>query len=288
MIYQFPSLFISHGAPSYALAPGVAGRQLTALGRALPTPNAVLVVSPHWMTQSVRVAITNAPRTLHDFGGFDPELYKIQYAAPGHPALAQRTIDLLNKAGWHAEADSNWGLDHGAWVPLRYLFPSANVPVFQISMPSHLDAYEAVALGEALRPLSTEGVLIVGSGSLTHNLYEFQIDVTHEAAYAHEFTSWVQNAVDEADLDRLTQTMQHAPHAKRAHPSAEHFLPLLIAAGAAKSLAPSTVLQGGIAHGVLSMESYLFGQSVSINVHTNASFSTLNAAALELTSSIRP
>jgi 4,5-DOPA dioxygenase extradiol len=284
MMRQFPTLFVSHGAPTYALTPGVAGRQLAALGNALPTPNAVLVVSPHWMTQSIRVAITKAPITLHDFGGFDPELYKIQYPALGHPALAQHTIALLNKAGWRADADNYWGFDHGAWVPLRYLYPSANVPVFQISMPSQLDAHEAVALGEALRPLSSEGVLIVGSGSLTHNLYEFQIDATRESAYAHEFTSWVRNAVHEADLDRLTQTMQRAPHAKRAHPSTEHFLPLLIAAGAAKSLAPSTVLQGGIAHGVLSMESYLFGESVSIHMNTNASIPRLKATTAELMS----
>ncbi|MGL4230432.1 MAG: dioxygenase family protein [Casimicrobium sp.] len=254
-----PTLFISHGAPTFALDPGRAGALLASLGNALPKPHAVLVISPHWMTTPVRVSTAIHQKTIHDFAGFDERLYDIQYAARGHPEIAQRVIDLLKRADWLVEADAQRGLDHGAWVPLRYLFPDASVPVFQLSLPHSLDAETALELGRLLRPLTDEGMLIVGSGSLTHNLYEFRIDDPNEAEYAKSFVAWVREAVNAADLDRLARTLKLAPHAARAHPTTEHFLPLLIAAAAASTLTPTTVLQGGIEHGVLSMESYAFG-----------------------------
>ncbi len=254
-----PSLFVSHGAPTFALEPGVAGARLQAVGQVLPRPAAVLVVSPHWMTPAPRVMTSAQPRTLHDFSGFDPALYTLRYAAPGQPQLAQRAIDLLRGAGWGAQADPDRGLDHGAWVPLRHLFPRADVPVFQVSLPSALDAAQALALGQALAPLSAEGVLIIGSGSLTHNLYEVRHPHAQEADYAREFVQWVREAVQAADSERLGATLTQAPHAQRAHPTSEHFLPLLIAYGAAHTHSPVSVLDGGILYGVLSMESYVFG-----------------------------
>jgi 4,5-DOPA dioxygenase extradiol len=149
---RLPSLFVSHGAPTFAIEPGLAGPQLTALGRALPLPRAVLVVSPHWMTPSPRVGLAARPQTIHDFGGFDPALYRLGYPARGHAELAQRTIECLNAAGWPAQADERRGLDHGAWVPLLHLFPDAGVPAFQVSLPSHLDAERAWAFGQARAP----------------------------------------------------------------------------------------------------------------------------------------
>lgn len=259
---RLPTVFVSHGAPTFAIEPGLAGPGLTALGRALPRPRAVLVVSPHWMTPSPHVGLARRPATIHDFGGFDPKLYEIEYPVEGHPDLAARALELLRAARWSPQSDERRGLDHGAWVPLRYLYPQADVPVFQVSLPSRLDADAAWAFGQALAPLTGEGVLIVGSGSLTHNLYEFRAAAARDEAYAAEFAAWVREAVATDDGLRLRRTLDIAPHARRAHPTAEHFWPLLVAAGAAASLQPVHVVAGGITHGVLAMDAYVFGAEV--------------------------
>jgi 4,5-DOPA dioxygenase extradiol len=258
---RWPTLFISHGAPTFAIDPGIAGPALTALGMALTRPKAVLVVSPHWMTREPRVATSAAPQTVHDFGGFPPALYQLNYPAPGHPAMAARAIEVLRAAGWAADADPQRGLDHGAWVPLLHLLPQADVPVFQVSLPARLDGARAYAFGQALAPLADEGVLIVGSGSLTHNLHEVRFDAADADAedYAREFSAWITQAVLTHDHTRLQQTMAVAPHAQRAHPTPEHLWPLMVAAGAAGAAVPATRIEGGITHGVLSMDSYLFG-----------------------------
>lgn len=256
---RLPSLFVSHGAPTFALEPGLAGPRLTALGRALPRPAAVLVVSPHWMTRELRVTTALRPPTIHDFGGFDPALYDIRYPANGHPVLALRAIERLRAANWAVQPDAERGLDHGAWVPLRHLYPQADVPVFQVSLPQRLDATSAWALGRALAPLADDGVLIVGSGSLTHNLYEVRFDHAQAEDYAAEFAQWVRGAVERGESGQLQHALELAPHARRAHPTTEHFLPLLVAAGAAAAPLPATVIEGGITHGVLAMDSYVFG-----------------------------
>ena len=261
---RLPSLFVSHGAPTFALEPGVAGPLLTAAARALPRPLAVLVVSPHWTTHAVRVSTAPQPATIHDFGGFDRALYEISYPVKGHPELAQQTVELLQLQGWQATADDRRGLDHGAWVPLRYLYPHADVPVFQVSMPADLSSGSALALGEALAPLAEKGVLIVGSGSLTHNLDEFRHGQADEAPYAREFAAWIRDAAQVSDRERLVNALQLAPHAQRAHPTAEHFLPLLVAVGAAPARFQPSVLAGGMTHGVLSMESYVFGRELHL------------------------
>ncbi len=259
-----PSVFVSHGAPTFALEPGLAGAGLTALGRALPRPAAVLVLSPHWMTPVPRVTTAGRPQTVHDFGGFDRALYDIEYPAPGQPQLAQRAIDVLRAAGWDAQPDDARGLDHGAWVPLLHLYPQADVPVFQVSLPTRLDGQRAWDFGQALRPLSEAGVLIVGSGSLTHNLYEFRTGHGEDAAYATEFAAWVRQAALSGDSARLRQTLQVAPHAQRAHPTPEHFWPLVVAAGAAGAALPVTAIEGGVTHGVLAMDSFVFGANVDL------------------------
>lgn len=256
---RLPALFISHGSPMFALDPGKAGPALTALGHTLPRPKAVLVVSPHWMTREPRVTTTPRPQTIHDFGGFPPALYQLQYPAPGAPDVAQRAIDLLRAAGYPAEADTQWGLDHGAWVPLLHLLPAADVPVFQVSLPARLDGASAYAYGQALAPLADEGVLVIGSGSLTHNLYELRRDDPHGDAYASEFADWIADTLQAGDHARLQQTMALAPHAQRAHPTAEHLWPLMVAAGAAGAQAPVTRIDGGISHGVLSMDAFVLG-----------------------------
>jgi 4,5-DOPA dioxygenase extradiol len=257
-----PSLFLSHGAPTYALDPGIAGPQLTRFGLTLPRPQAVLVVSPHWMTREVTVCTQATTRAMYDFGGFPAPLYSLRYAPPGHPALAQRALQCLRDAGFAVQAQATRDLDHGVWVPLRFLYPAADVPVFQVSMPQTLTPASAFQLGAALSPLAQDGVLIVGSGSLTHNLYEFQAQHADAPSYVREFVQWIRAAVQTGDLALLTQALERAPHAARAHPTTEHFLPLLVAAGAHTMGQPIGVLEGGIANRVLSMESYVFGAAV--------------------------
>lgn len=254
-----PVLFISHGAPTFAIEPGLLGPQLRTLGTQLPEIKAVLVVSPHWQTQDVRVMRTAHPETVHDFGGFPSSLYSLQYPVAGEPALANETERLLNAAGFSASSDERRGLDHGAWVPLMHLLPEGKVPVFQVSMPVNLNTRTALELGRALAPLREKGVLLVGSGSMTHNLYDFRHSGAQPEAYVQEFTTWVQTAVRARGLQPLMDYCAEAPHAARAHPSEEHFLPLLVALGATTEADGVTVLNGGIDNGALSMESYVWG-----------------------------
>ena len=261
-MHRLPSLFISHGAPTFALEPGAAGAKLAALGRDLPRPAAVLVVSPHWMTAAPRVTSSARPRTMHDFGGFDAALRDITYPAPGHPRLAARAAGILRDAGWSALADSGRGLDHGAWVPLLHLYPEADVPVFQVSMPASLDAAAAFEFGRALSPLAGEGVLIVGSGSLTHNMHALRFGEAQDMPSA-EFARWVRESVVRGERERVLRALEIAPHARRAHPTPEHFLPLLIAAGAGPD-GGAEVLEGGMTYGVLAMDSFVFGSRAGI------------------------
>jgi 4,5-DOPA dioxygenase extradiol len=261
MSASLPVLFISHGAPTFAIDPGVAGPRLGEVGRRLTGVSAVLVVSPHWQTDgAVHVGSVAAPETIHDFGGFPPALYALRYPAPGHPAMARRAAELLSDAGFPVRIDENRGLDHGAWVPLMHLLPDAGVPVFQVSLPHGLDTAGALALGRALAPLREQGVLIVGSGSLTHNLYEVRGQHPQPAAYAVEFTQWVREAMLSGDTEALLDYRQRAPHAQRAHPTEEHFLPLLVTVGAGSTGDPVEVIDGGIVYGVLAMESYVVGK----------------------------
>lgn len=254
-----PVFFISHGAPTFATEPGLLGPQLRAIGQGLRDLRAVLVVSPHWQSDSIQVMTTVQPETVHDFGGFPAALYTLQYPALGHPELATRAAELLTQSGFAVSFDFRRGLDHGAWVPLMHLLPQADVPVFQVSMPVRLTTAQALQMGQALSVLRTQGVAIVGSGSMTHNLYELQHPDAPPAPYAREFTAWVRSAVLSDDLQHLVAYRAKGPQAERAHPTQEHFLPLLLALGAKAPTDRVRVLDGGIDFGVLSMESYVWG-----------------------------
>lgn len=263
-INKVPVLFISHGAPTFALEPGLLGPALNTLGQQLSgakTVKAVLVVSPHWQTRNVSVMTTSVPETVHDFGGFPAALYDLQYPAVGHPQLAVEVSRLLSQTGWAVGVDEQRGLDHGAWVPLRHLLPNADIPVFQVSMPVDLDTVSAFALGRALAPIRESGVMIVASGSMTHNLYEFRHSGAAEQDYAIAFTHWIRQAVTSHDIESLLDYRQRAPHAVRAHPTEEHFLPLLVALGALSDDEATQVIDAGVANGVLSMESYAWGMT---------------------------
>jgi 4,5-DOPA dioxygenase extradiol len=257
-VKPLPTMFISHGAPTFALEPGVAGALLQEAGRKLPAIKAVLLVSPHWMTSGLSVMTAAKPDTIIDFGGFDPRLESMVYPSQGHPALAAMTAQLLESRGQQVRLDAQRGYDHGAWVPMLHLLPQADVPVFQLSMPHTLTAQGAFELGRMLQPLSEQGVLIVGSGSITHNMIEFRMNGQGEAAYAKEFIHWVRDKVTHGDTQALIETATQAPHGKRAHPTDEHYLPFLVALGAARQEAQVEVLEGGFTYGVIGMESYIW------------------------------
>lgn len=253
-----PSLFISHGSPMFAIEPGVLGPNLQQLGTSLRDLSAIVVVSPHWQTIGLRVAGGARPATIHDFGGFPAPLYALKYEPPGAPDLAADIVDLLTQAGLSATIDLQRGLDHGAWVPLRYLKPDADIPVLQVSLPRDMDVEGALRLGQALAPLRDRGVLIVGSGSLTHNLYEFRSHV-RDPEYAQAFADWITAAIARRDDAALLSYRAHAPHAERAHPTQEHYLPLLVAAGASDPHESRSLIRGGMTYDVLSMDSFGFG-----------------------------
>jgi 4,5-DOPA dioxygenase extradiol len=254
-----PVIFVSHGAPTFAIEPGELGPRLQSLGQDLTGVQAIMVVSPHWQSEGVKVMSTLQPETMYDFGGFSSKLYDITYPAPGAPALAQEAARLLSDAGFATTLDDRRGLDHGAWVPLVYLAPQATLPVFQVSMPYSLTTQEAYALGQALAPLREQGVLVMASGSMTHNLREFRMGETRIAPYAQEFADWVRDAVQTNAVDALVHYRAKAPHAERAHPTEEHFLPLLVALGANAGGNVAQLLDGGVTHGVLSMDSFAWG-----------------------------
>jgi 4,5-DOPA dioxygenase extradiol len=255
---RIPALFVSHGSPMFALEPGLLGPNLERVGTQLPALTAIVVVSAHWQTRGVRVTAAAMPETIHDFGGFPAPLYALQYPAPGEPRLASQVAALLQAAGFDAAVDARRGLDHGAWVPLRYLRPAADVPVLQVSLPQDIDAAGALRLGQALAPLRERGVLVIGSGSLTHNLYEFRQHV-RDPEYAQAFADWVRDAVLRRDVAALVDYRRRAPQAERAHPTEEHFLPLLVAVGASVDGERAQLVAGGMTYEVLSMDSFGFG-----------------------------
>ena len=256
---RLPTLFLSHGSPMHAIAPGEAGRVWAALGQTLK-PRAVLVASAHWETAVPMVTGSPKPQTIHDFGGFPAELYEIQYPARGAPELAEEIVGLLKQAGITAGIDGCRGLDHGAWVPLRHMFPVADVPIVQISVQPERGTAHHVELGRALAPLAADNVLIVGSGHATHNLRDFFSARAGSSplTYARDFADWLHTRLLSRDIDALVRYRDAAPSAERAHPTEEHFLPLFVAWGAAGDGARAERIVEGLEAGALSMDSYAF------------------------------
>jgi 4,5-DOPA dioxygenase extradiol len=258
-----PAVFISHGSPMHALEAGASatGRAWRALGERLPRPRAILIASAHWETGQPALTGAARPETIHDFRGFPQPLYEIRYPAPGAPDVARRAQQLLAAAGFAAAVDPDRGLDHGAWTPLLYAYPRAAIPVVQVSVQTALGPRHHLALGRALAPLAREGVLIVGSGHLTHNLRELRSlsDTGSGRAepYVAEFQEWVRQCIEAHDYDRLADYRRLSPAGARAHPSEEHFLPLFVALGAAGDKARAERFVEHVEGGVLAMDAYL-------------------------------
>ncbi len=256
MAAQLPTLFLSHGSPMHALQPGAVRGVWENLGRTLPRPKALLISSAHWETGSPELTAAEKPETIHDFYGFPKPLYEIQYPAKGSPALAFRSVDLLKQAGLTAKEDPVRGLDHGAWSPLLYMYPEADVPVVQVSVQTGLGPRHHLDVGRALAPLAKEGVLILGSGHMTHNLRERRDGAP--APYARDFQDWVKQRIDRHALVELADYRKRTPNGVRAHPTDEHFLPLFVALGAAGESYTASRIYDGIEMGALAMDAYLF------------------------------
>lgn len=251
------TFFLSHGSPMTALGGDPLSRVWADLAPSIARPAAIVMVSAHWMTRQVTVGGSAQPETIHDFGGFPEELYALRYPAPGAPQLAQEIVGLLADAGIAAGIDRDRGIDHGAWVPLRTLFPAADVPVLQVSVQPDLDARHHLALGAALAPLAERNVLVIGSGHMTHNLREYMTGKPR-APHTEEFRDWVHGRLLAGDRAALLDWANRAPHARFAHPSVEHFLPLFVALGAAGKNATTEWLGGGWEVGVLAADNYRF------------------------------
>ena len=258
---RMPTLFVSHGAPTLAIEDGPAHQFLINCGKKLGKPKAVLLLSAHFDAPVATVTANPMPGTIHDFGGFPEALYKITYPAPGDPELARRIVDLLQAGGIPAHEDATRGLDHGAWVPLLLMYPDADVPVVQLSLDSRQGPAYHLRLGELLRQLRREGVLIVASGGATHNLRYAFGHKPGEATpqWVVEFREWLAESVEDDRRDDLVNYRVRAPFAARNHPTEEHFLPLLAAMGTADLGELHKRIHVSETLGVLAMDAYIFG-----------------------------
>lgn len=258
-------LFVAHGSPLFALHPGAAGAALAELATTLQRPQAVLVISPHWETELATVGTASQLDTIHDFAGFDPALYAIHYPASGSPRGAQQVVEALQSAGLPVSTDPERGLDHGAWVPLSYMFPAADVPVVPLSIQHHGGPEHAFRVGQALAPLTEQGWLIVASGNITHNLRDWQQASRGGAvdtSYAQRFSDWVAAQLSTGQVEALLHYRQRQPDAERTHPRDEHLLPLFTALGAAGEGSRARAIHRGISDHVIAMDSYVFEQTV--------------------------
>ena len=263
-----PTLFLSHGSPMRAVDPGEAGAAWKALAHALPRPRAVLMVSAHWETGVPMVTANAKPETIHDFGGFPDALYKLRYPAPGAPDVAARVVELLKGAGFAAGQDGCRGLDHGAWVPMLHMYPAHDIPAVQLAVQPGRDTAHHLTMGRALAPLANEGVLVIGSGHVTHNLRDWMGSrATQEPMpYAASFASWLADTLAKHDDDALLAYREQGPGGARAHPSEEHFLPIYVAWGAAGPAAVATRVYRGFDGPALSMDAYAFAAPDALQV----------------------
>ena len=255
MTTMMPVVFLAHGAPPLLDDPGWIA-ELAAWARALPRPRAIVVMSAHWEHRPLAIGATRPLPLIYDFYGFPERFYQLQYPAPGAPDVAQRVRELLAAARIPCVDEPERGLDHGTYIPLMCMFPEADIPVLQISLPSQTPA-ELIAVGQALAPLRREGVLVAGSGFLTHNLRAVRLRET--PAWASEFDAWSADTLARRDLDALADYRRRAPGVREALPTHEHFVPVLVAAGAAAEGPVSFPITGFWFGGGMTRRSVQFG-----------------------------
>lgn len=258
---RLPAVFISHGAPTLAIEDGAGHRFLQEYGRQLGRPRAIVVLSAHFSAGVAMVTAGENPETIHDFGGLPDELYRMKYPAPGDPALAGKIVELLVEGDVSARLTETRGFDHGAWIPLSLMYPAADVPVVQVSLDPRQGPEYHYRLGQLLAPLRDDGVLIIGSGGVTHNLAELQWSGSNGKApdWAESFNEWVASAIAETEINDLLAYRKSGPHAVRNHPTEEHFFPLLFVLGAAYNEDRGVRVHHSYTYGALSMDSYEFG-----------------------------
>ncbi|MHC8306708.1 DODA-type extradiol aromatic ring-opening family dioxygenase [Pseudomonas sp. PB3P13] len=254
---MFPSLYISHGSPMLALEPGASGPALARLAGELEKPKAIVIVSAHWESDELLVSGNPQPETWHDFGGFPQALFQVQYPAPGDPQLATDVAGLLNQHDLPARIDTTRPFDHGVWVPLSLMYPQADIPVVQVSLPTRAGPSLQTRVGKALSRLRAQSVLLIGSGSITHNLRELNWHAGPESVepWAKSFRDWMIEKLETDDEIALHNYRQQAPNAVRNHPSDEHLLPLFFARGAGGIF---NRVHEGFTMGALGMDIYRF------------------------------
>lgn len=252
-----PALFLGHGNPMHAINASSYSQAWARLGQQLPQPRAILCVSAHWETGGTQVCALETPPTIHDFGGFPPALFAVQYPAPGAPELAQQLVQLLGSA---CSAVNDWGLDHGAWAVLRHLYPAADLPVVQLSLDRNLAAAEHYALAQQLTPLREQGVLILGSGNIVHNLarLNWQADAA-PLPWAESFDNWAKDAMQRGDHPALINYASEGEAARLSVPTPEHYLPLLYILAQQQPDDRLTFPIEGFELGGISMRSVLIG-----------------------------
>ncbi|HMY50983.1 MAG TPA: class III extradiol ring-cleavage dioxygenase [Rhodocyclaceae bacterium] len=259
MSARHPLLFVSHGAPDVLLRPAATVALWADLGRRLPRPQAILVVSAHWAARQPTVSTVSVPATIHDFGGFPEPLYAMEYPAPGAPDVAARVRDALVAAGLPCAEVPDRGLDHGAWIPLMVMYPAADIPVVQLALQPHAGPDWHRRIGTALRGLRDEGVLILASGAITHNFGWLDWSGGGEPLpQAKAFADWVGAAVARNDRPTLLEYRRQSPLGAAAHPSEEHLLPLFVTLGAADPDEIALRLEPEFTYGGLAMDAYLW------------------------------
>ena len=259
---KLPTFFVSHGAPNMILHDSPARWFLSGLAGNLPRPEAILVMSAHFETNEPIVVANEKPDMIYDFGGFEPELYTMRYDAPGAVPLAVEAARLAQGAGLKAQAATGRGYDHGTWVPLKLIYPEADIPVAQISVQPRKDGGHHAALGRALSALREKGVLILGSGGMTHNLQAyFRGNYAVDAPapdWVADFDEWIRDKAEAGDIAAIADYARAAPHARENHPSPEHFLPMPFAFGAAGEGAKGERIHHSHQNGVLMLDAYRF------------------------------
>lgn len=254
-----PSLFISHGAPDLAISDVPARAFLRDLGGRLEKPDAIVIMSAHHEADGVVVRAPARFRTWHDFGNFGAELFALSYEPPGNPALGEEVFRLLDAAGLSPRRDPGDLIDHGAWVPLMQMFPAADIPIVMVSIDPRRDSHWHEGVGRALAVLRERNILLIGSGSISHNLRAVFTPGGKDLDWVEDFTGWLEGVIGVGRREALLETMREAPEAARNHPTDEHLLPLFFAYGAGGSAAGRR-LHHSYTWEVLAMDAYAFGE----------------------------